>query len=79
MTCYAKREEDLPIARKIGDIIRIHRAAAKQKEGRLSILVNLGFSSAWCLFHSTDVNIPNALSTMELSEDECEEDGYQEN
>jgi hypothetical protein len=33
ITCFAKRMEDLPIVRKIGDVIRVHRATVKEYNG----------------------------------------------
>jgi len=33
VTCYADRMEDLPVVRKIGDIIRVHRAVVKEFKG----------------------------------------------
>ena len=32
-TFFAKRYEDLPLARKIGDVIRVHRAVVKEFKG----------------------------------------------
>lgn len=55
LTFFAKRVEDLPVARKIGDIIRIHRASVKDFKGIKQINVNLQYNSSWCLFHSSDI------------------------
>ena len=33
VTCFAKRMEDLPVVRKIGDVIRVHRAIVKEYKG----------------------------------------------
>jgi hypothetical protein len=33
VTFFAKRMEDLPVVRKIGDIIRVHRAIVKDYKG----------------------------------------------
>jgi hypothetical protein len=33
ITIFAKRLEDLPVVRKIGDIIRVHRANVKDYRG----------------------------------------------
>jgi len=30
VTCYADRIEDLPVVRKIGDVIRVHKASVKE-------------------------------------------------
>mmetsp|Transcript_2145 Transcript_2145/g.3208 ORF Transcript_2145/g.3208 Transcript_2145/m.3208 type:complete len:87 (+) Transcript_2145:164-424(+) len=55
ITFYAKRIEDLPIARKIGDIVRIHRSNVKEFRGIKQFNANMAYNSAWCLFHSSDV------------------------
>ena len=55
VTFYAKRMEDLPVVRKIGDIIRVHRALVKDKKGFKQFSVSLAHNSSWCLFHSSDI------------------------
>ena len=47
--------EDLPVVRKIGDVIRCHRAIVKDYKGIKQFNVNLSFNSSWCLFHSSDI------------------------
>ena len=47
---YAKRLEDCPIVRKIGDCIRCHRASVKEYKGQKQFHVNCQFNSSWCLF-----------------------------
>lgn len=54
VTYYAKRMEDLPVVRKIGDIVRVHTAIVKDYKGIKQFNVNLAYSS-WCLFHSADI------------------------
>lgn len=53
-TFHAKRFEDLPVAKKIGDVVRIHRAVVKEFKGIKQINVNLHYNASWCLFHSAD-------------------------
>lgn len=55
VTFFAKRMEDLPVVRKIGDIIRVHRAIVKDHKGMKHFAVNMGSDSSWCLFHSSDI------------------------
>ena len=59
MTYFAKRMEDLPVVRKIGDIIRVHRAMVKDYKGITQFNVNLTHDSSWCLFHSSDILLGN--------------------
>jgi len=47
---YAKRFEDCPIVRRIGDVIRVHRAGVKSYQDRKQFHVNVTFNSSWCLF-----------------------------
>jgi len=54
VTFFAHRMEDLPVVRKIGDIIRVHRAIVKEFKNIKQFTVSLSHSS-WCLFHSSDV------------------------
>lgn len=55
-TCvfYAKRIEDLPVIKRIGDLIRIHRAQKKEFQGHLQFHVNVSFNSSWCLFEQSN-------------------------
>jgi hypothetical protein len=55
VTYFAKRLEDLPVVRKIGDIVRVHRSVCKDYKGVKQFSVNLGYNSSWCLFHSSDI------------------------
>jgi hypothetical protein len=50
---FAKRFEDLPIIQRIGDIIRVHRAALRIYNHQRQFNVNIYFKGSWCLF-STD-------------------------
>lgn len=47
---YAKRFEDLPIVKNLGDVIRIHRANMKQYQDQKQFHVNVYYNSSWCLF-----------------------------
>ena len=86
ITFFAKRYEDLPVARKIGDVVRIHRASVKDYKGTKQINVNLQYNSSWCLFHSADVLLKekegaakehdlSSVSENELMDDENDQDG----
>jgi len=61
VTCFAKRMEDLPVVRKIGDIIRVHRAIVKEYKGMKQFNVNITYNSSWCLFHSSDILLRDKL------------------
>lgn len=61
ITFFAKKPEDLPVARKIGDIVRVHRAVVREFKGRKQFNVNMTYNSSWCLFHSCDVLIREKL------------------
>jgi hypothetical protein len=56
VTCivYAKRLEDCPSVRNIGDVIRIHRANFKLYKGKPQFNVNIQFNSSWCLFDTQE-------------------------
>ncbi len=51
---YAKRVEDCPQIKCIGDVIRIHRASVKEYQGQKQLHVNVSFNSSWCLFGIED-------------------------
>jgi hypothetical protein len=73
VTLFAKRQEDLPLIKRIGDIIRIHRATMNIFEGKKQFVVNVFFNSSWCLF-STDLENPeeNIAKTEEYREEDGE-------
>ena len=52
MVIYAKRIEDLPIVKRIGDIVRIHRANVKLYKDIKQFNVNVFYNSSWCIFNS---------------------------
>ena len=53
--------EDLPVVRKIGDVIRVHRAIVKEYKGMKQFNVNITYNSSWCLFHSSDILLRDKL------------------
>lgn len=72
---YAKRFEDLPIVRNIGDIIRIHRANMKQYQEIKQFHVNVYYNSSWCLFScKEETNVEEEMSDDEEKEREEVED-----
>lgn len=56
MVIYAKRIEDLPIVRRIGDVVRIHRSNVKLFKDIKQFHVNVLYNSSWCLFNSDQNN-----------------------
>jgi hypothetical protein len=50
---YANRFEDLPIVNRVGDVIRVHRAALRLYDDKRQFNVNVQHNGSWCLF-STD-------------------------
>lgn len=52
MSCifYAKKAQDCPQPKHIGDIIRVHRASVKEYQGKFQLHVNVHFNSSWVLF-----------------------------
>ena len=61
ITFFAKRLEDLPVVRKIGDIIRVHRSIVKDYKGTKQFSVNITYNSSWCLFYSSDILLRDKL------------------
>lgn len=51
---FAKRFEDLPLIRRLGDVIRVHRANIKSYKDIKQFNVNVFYNSSWCLFSSYD-------------------------
>ena len=79
ITFFAKKPDDLPVARKIGDIVRVHRAVVREYKGRKQFNVNMTYNSSWCLFHSCDVLIREKLLNRRKGDtsmnDEDDQDG----
>lgn len=53
---YAKRFEDLPIANKVGDIIRLHRATLRMYKGQRQFNVSVQWNGSWAIFSADDSN-----------------------
>lgn len=70
--------EDLPVVRKIGDIIRVHRAQVKDYKGMKQFNVNLTYNSSWCLFHSSDILLKDKLLNPSSEQDQALADQYSE-
>ena len=70
---YAKRFEDLPIVKHIGDIIRIHRANIKQFNEVKQFHVNVFFNSSWCLFPQNNDPKDADESNQGLSDNDSED------
>lgn len=65
---YAKRLEDCPIVRKVGDVLRVHRANTREHKGTRQFHVNVNFNASWVLF-------PACPSDDKPKENENEEEG----
>ena len=53
---YAKRFEDLPIANKVGDIIRLHRANLRIHNDKRQFNVSTHLYASWAVFSTDDNN-----------------------
>jgi len=51
---YAKRFEDLPIANKVGDIIRLHRATLRLYKNQRQFNVSTHWNGSWAVFSTED-------------------------
>jgi hypothetical protein len=51
---YAKRFEDLPIANKVGDIIRLHRATLRMYKNQRQFNVSTHWNGSWAVFNCDD-------------------------
>jgi len=51
---YAKRFEDLPIANKVGDIIRLHRAYLRMYKDQRQFNVSTHWNGSWAVFSTED-------------------------
>ena len=76
VTYFAKRMEDLPVVRKIGDIIRVHRAIVKDYKGIKQFNVNISYNSSWCLFHSSDILLRDKQANPSSEQDAALADQY---
>ncbi len=51
---YGKRFEDLPIAQRVGDIVRLHRATLRMYQGKRQFNVSTQWQGSWALFAAED-------------------------
>jgi hypothetical protein len=58
MVVFANKFEDCPIVQRVGDIIRVHRAAVSQYQGTKMLTARLNYNSSWVLFSPV---IPSTL------------------
>ena len=65
---FAKRLEDLPVVKRIGDIIRIHRAGIKVYKDIKQFNVNVFYNSSWCLFSANLENPEEDTSASKKAE-----------
>ena len=56
VTFFASLESQLPQFKRVGDIIRIHRANIGQYKNFKTFSVNLAYGSSWCIFSGFDTN-----------------------
>lgn len=69
VTVFAKKIDDLPTVRNIGDIIRIHRASWSNYKGLKQFNVNVYYNSSWCLFH-TDLGSETKAKSNSVKKEE---------
>lgn len=56
VTFFSKTLEALPVIKKVGDIIRIHRANIGIYRNQKTFCINLDFGSSWALFKGASEN-----------------------
>ena len=61
---YAKRFEDLPIANKVGDIIRLHRATLRMYKNQRQFNVSTQWNGSWAVFSTEDNNFAPVFQNM---------------
>ena len=54
VTFFSKDQETLPQIKKIGEIIRIHRANIGQYKSYKTFCINIDYGSSWALFKGID-------------------------
>lgn len=54
VTIFAKTAAEIPLAGKIGTIIRLHRAQSKKFKGKPQLNCDVNIKGAWVLFDATD-------------------------
>ena len=55
------KSESLPNLKRVGDIIRIHRANIGQYRNIKTFMVNMDFGSSWAVFRGIEPERPLAL------------------
>ena len=53
LVLFANKFEDLPIAQRVGDLIRVHRASVGMFKEQKQFTANIFFNSSWVLFPPT--------------------------
>lgn len=51
VTFFSKDKDQLPVFKRVGDIIRIHRANIGSYKNYKTFSVNLAFGSSWVIFN----------------------------
>jgi len=50
LVCFGASFDDLPVCQRIGEVIRVHRAAVGTWQGQKQLTANVAFSSSWAIF-----------------------------
>ena len=50
ITFFSKNKDYLPVIKRVGDIIRVHRANIGQYKGFKTFYANIDFGTSWALF-----------------------------
>ena len=58
VTFFAKQPEQLPQFKRVGDIIRIHRANIGTYRNFTTFSVNIAYASSWVMFSGFDDSVP---------------------
>lgn len=75
---YARRFEDCPLVKQIGDVIRVHRANFKEHKGQRQFNANVHFNSSWCLFTTKPQHAlkgDESNSDEEMRDENAEDEG----
>jgi hypothetical protein len=64
VTFFAHNQDQLPQFKRVGDIIRIHRANIGIYKQYKTFSVNLAFGSSWCIFSGFDTQPPGSVSSV---------------
>ncbi len=71
-TMFAENASQLPLARKVGSVIRIHRGQTKKNKGRMQLNCDVSIKGAWVLFDPE--NVVAAMATSSKKHTFTEED-----